>query len=252
MTKLFLSLCVLVLYFCPFTQGQEPDMNKVVFIEEEPQPLNMHDVRNLIGYPKIAIDLSLSGQVLTKVLVNGKGEYVKHKTLQYVPILSEAVDKHLSNLTFSPPMNNGDTLSFWISIPLTFKFSSKDRSPLGKSHQELIECIYAFNKATYIDARTHVNYSLKYKKLEAKFQAVGYWYLVLTSVMDDEVQFDKAAFQKLSKIKDQDRKSISAQCKWFFEEFDLILNKEKEKSGSFSASKNEEIIKLETALQRWK
>ncbi|MEO0585855.1 MAG: energy transducer TonB [Bacteroidota bacterium] len=101
---------------------QEPDINQFIFAEEEPSPINMADVQKLIGYPQIARDAGIQGSVVVRVLVGKKGQYKKHKIINQVhPILSKAVEKEIGKLRFSPAIQGGKPIEFWVNIPFNFK-----------------------------------------------------------------------------------------------------------------------------------
>ncbi|MEM6763421.1 MAG: energy transducer TonB [Bacteroidota bacterium] len=101
---------------------QEPDINAFIFAEEEPQPVNMAEVQKAIGYPQIARDAGIEGSVVLRVLVDEKGKYNKHKVLNQVhPILAKAVESKIRLLKFTPAIQGGKPIKFWVNIPFNFK-----------------------------------------------------------------------------------------------------------------------------------
>ncbi len=101
---------------------QEPDINEFIFAEEEPKPVNMADVQKLIGYPQIARDAGIEGNVVVRVLVDKRGNYDKHKIITQVhPILTKAVEEHINKLQFTPAIQGGKPIKFWVNIPFNFK-----------------------------------------------------------------------------------------------------------------------------------
>ncbi|MEZ4826902.1 MAG: energy transducer TonB [Bacteroidia bacterium] len=101
---------------------QEPEINAFIFAEEEPQPVNMDDIRKLIGYPQIARDAGIEGSVVVRVLVDKKGNYSKHRVINQVhPILEKAVTEHIAKLRFTPAIQGGKPIQFWVNIPFNFK-----------------------------------------------------------------------------------------------------------------------------------
>jgi protein TonB len=101
---------------------EEPDVDAFVFVSEEPQPLNMDDIVAIIGYPDVARDANIQGQVVVRVLVDEKGKYRRHKMVKRVhPILAEAVENNLHKLKFSPAIQGNRPIKFWVNIPFRFK-----------------------------------------------------------------------------------------------------------------------------------
>jgi protein TonB len=101
---------------------QEPDINDFIFAEEEPKPVNMGDIQKLIGYPQIARDAGIEGNVVVRVLVDKNGNYSKHKIITQVhPILTKAVEEHIRKLKFTPAIQGGKPIKFWVNIPFNFK-----------------------------------------------------------------------------------------------------------------------------------
>jgi len=100
----------------------EPDINAFVFAEEEPKPINMADIQKAIGYPQIARDAGIEGSVVVRVLVNEVGRYSRHKVINQVhPILTKAVEEHVGKLRFTPAIQGGKPIKFWVNIPFAFK-----------------------------------------------------------------------------------------------------------------------------------
>ncbi len=99
-----------------------PGINDFVSVEQEPVPVNIDDIKSLIGYPNIAKDAGIQGQVVVRVLVDKTGNYAQHKIVKSVhPILDEAVSQQLSKLKFTPAIQGGRPIKFWVNIPFAFK-----------------------------------------------------------------------------------------------------------------------------------
>jgi len=101
---------------------KEPDVNAFIVVEEEPQPVNMGDIKKAVGYPQVARDAGIQGNVVVRVLVDPKGNYKRHVVLNGVhPVLEKAVEKELPNLRFTPAIQGGKPIQFWVNIPFSFK-----------------------------------------------------------------------------------------------------------------------------------
>ncbi|TAE56001.1 MAG: energy transducer TonB [Bacteroidetes bacterium] len=100
----------------------EPEIDAFVFAEEEPKPVNLDDIKKLVGYPQIARDAGIQGTVVVRVLVDKKGNYGKHRIIsQAHPVLAKAVEEHLAKLKFTPAIQGGKPIQFWVNIPFNFK-----------------------------------------------------------------------------------------------------------------------------------
>ena len=98
-----------------------PGINEFVFVEEQPKPINMAEISKAIGYPQAAKDAGIMGNVVIRVLVNEKGAYVRHKVINSVhPLLDKAVEKQLAKLQFTPAIQGGKPIKFWVNIPFRF------------------------------------------------------------------------------------------------------------------------------------
>ncbi len=99
-----------------------PDPSEFIFADELPQPINMEDIKKLIGYPQIARDAGIQGNVVVRVLVDKKGNYRDHRMINQVhPILAKAVVSKLPQLRFTPAIQGGKPIQFWVNIPFNFK-----------------------------------------------------------------------------------------------------------------------------------
>ena len=112
----------------------EPGISEFVRVNEEPRPINESDVKKLVGYPRIAIDAHIEGQVVFRVLVDHYGRIQKYQIVNEVhPILSSAVEKHIEKMIFTPAMKDGMPVKFWVNVPFNFKIlSDKDNSKKKK------------------------------------------------------------------------------------------------------------------------
>ena len=100
----------------------EPDINAFIFAEEEPKPINMGDIQKAIGYPQIARDAGIEGNVVVRVLVDEAGRYNRHKIINQVhPVLTKSVEEHVGKLRFTPAIQGGKPIKFWVNIPFNFK-----------------------------------------------------------------------------------------------------------------------------------
>lgn len=100
----------------------EPDPNRFVFAQEQATPLNMDDVKRATGYPLIAREAGIEGAVMMRILVDSKGRYVKHYVAKAAhPLLTKEVEIALPFLVFTPAIQSGKPIPFWVNIPYNFK-----------------------------------------------------------------------------------------------------------------------------------
>ncbi len=105
-----------------FPEEKEPDINAIFTVEKEPKPLNLGEVRRLVGFLVGARSAKISVRVVARVLVGKEGSYVRHKIIKSTDdILKDAVEKKLPLLRFTPAMHKGEPVMFWVNIPFKFK-----------------------------------------------------------------------------------------------------------------------------------
>lgn len=89
--------------------------------QRNPKPINLNEIKKLVGYPKIARDAGIQGQVILRVLVDKSGNYKKHEVLaEGHKILREAVEKHIDKLNFNPARKDNQSVEFFVNIPFNF------------------------------------------------------------------------------------------------------------------------------------
>ncbi|MFK7970241.1 MAG: TonB family protein [Bacteroidia bacterium] len=150
----------------PFdTTGEYPSIDEFVFASKEPEPLNMPEVRTLIGYPQEAIDAGSEGQVVARILVNKEGGYVNHRFVKAdSKVLSDAVSKHLNALKFSPALINEKAVHYWVNIPFAFKLLGPEEQAKKLVNEE-IERLTAAIDADKKNYQDYTNRALQYVSL---------------------------------------------------------------------------------------
>jgi len=77
--------------------------NEFVLLEKEPAPVNLDQLKGLIGYPPMAKEAEIEGKVIVRVQVDKEGKYVKHLVIKDPhPILTKAVTDKINMLSFTP------------------------------------------------------------------------------------------------------------------------------------------------------
>lgn len=102
----------------------EPEIgpSEFVLLEKEPAPVNLDQLKGLIGYPPMAKEAEIEGKVIIRVQVDKTGHYVKHIVIKDPhPILTKAVSDKINMLTFTPGIQAGKPIKVWVTIPFDFK-----------------------------------------------------------------------------------------------------------------------------------
>lgn len=101
---------------------------KIAFTQELPKPINMGEVRKAIGYPPVAREANIQGQVMLRILVDEKGNYMRHIVSKAAhPLLQLEVEKHVHELRFTPNLQNGKPIKCWVNIPFNFKLEEETK-----------------------------------------------------------------------------------------------------------------------------
>ena len=97
------------------------------YLNLDPYPLNMDSVKLSIGYPQIARDAGIEGQVVVREMIDKSGRPTDYRVLRLVhPILSKAVTNQIMDLKFRPAIQDGKPIKFWVNIPFNFKLIGSD------------------------------------------------------------------------------------------------------------------------------
>ncbi|RMG71138.1 MAG: TonB family protein, partial [Bacteroidetes bacterium] len=108
---------------------QAPDMDAFFFGDEEPEPINLAQIRQGIGYPRLAREAGIEGTVVVRMLVDEKGHYKKHQMIvPGHPLLADAVTPMLPGLAFTPGIQGGRPRSCWVNIPFRFRLDDPEMS----------------------------------------------------------------------------------------------------------------------------
>lgn len=108
----------------PFEE-EDPDVGQI-FGGEPPRPINMQELKNIIGYPERAKEAGVEGKVTVRVLVDKMGKYKKHVVLKSPHnLLTKPVEKQLKRLIFTPGIQNNRPVPVWVTIPFDFVLTTK-------------------------------------------------------------------------------------------------------------------------------
>ena len=143
--QLFLLLGLCGLWLSPIqAQDEEPFIDDFVYADEEPVPENLGEVRQMIGYPEMAIQQNVQGNIVVRVLVDQEGSYVRHSVISAAhPILAQAVEDHIATLRFSPAKVEGKAIKFWVNIPFNFRLVDEQVEALKAALDSLNQLVEA-------------------------------------------------------------------------------------------------------------
>lgn len=116
----------------PFTAEMQQELTQLpipwMTFLTEPRPLNMLDVRKLVGYPTKARNAGIQGEVTLKVLVDEQGNYAKHVIAKSDhPLLAQACEAQVVRLKFTPATQNGRPIPYWVTIPFLFTIQGRKK-----------------------------------------------------------------------------------------------------------------------------
>lgn len=99
----------------------EPNIDDFIPVEKEPV-VDLVELQKKIVYPEMARKAGIEGRVIVRVLVDKTGKPVK-SVVQYSDsqMLDQAAKNAVMKSIFTPAIQNGQPISCWVSIPITFK-----------------------------------------------------------------------------------------------------------------------------------
>lgn len=102
--------------------SNDPSPTAFIKVDVQPKVLNLAKIQKEIGYPKEAAKANIEGLIVAQVLVGEEGEYLKHLiSKKGYKVLQDPVEKYLKDLKFTPAMQDGKPIKFWINIPFRFR-----------------------------------------------------------------------------------------------------------------------------------
>jgi len=105
-------------------------------VEKAPVAVNLGSVRSSMRYPEIARSSGIEGRVTAKVLVGTNGSIVKIGGLSGPSVFHSEVRSKIRNLQFTPALQNGVPVRCWVSVPFSFKLSSKFKKQQEEEEEE--------------------------------------------------------------------------------------------------------------------
>jgi hypothetical protein len=91
-------------------------------VDQEPQPINYQQVKEWIGYPERAYQSGIQGDVTLRVLVDEKGEYVRHEVVDsFHPLLRIPCDVFTQLMVFKPAAKDGVSVKCWVKVEYHFE-----------------------------------------------------------------------------------------------------------------------------------
>lgn len=108
----------------PVKKETAPDPNAFIMAEEQPKPVNLANIQRAINYPQLLKEQGIEGRVMFRILVNERGDYVKH-IVNRSPhkLMTQEAEKHLNKLKFTPAIQAGKPIKFWVNVPIVFKLN---------------------------------------------------------------------------------------------------------------------------------
>lgn len=104
---------------------KHPKLGEWINHTRGPEPVNLEEVKSLIGYPKAAKEAEIEGKVQISILVDTNGKYIDHSVVRTShKILSKAIEKHIAKLRFKPALNGNEPISLWITMPFEFDLTN--------------------------------------------------------------------------------------------------------------------------------
>lgn len=92
-------------------------------VATKPKEVNLNDIQKRIGYPKVAVELGIEETIIFRVLIDENGDYVRHlpASKKANEILVRAVEEHISEVKFTPAIQNKKPIKFWVNVPFVFQ-----------------------------------------------------------------------------------------------------------------------------------
>lgn len=91
-------------------------------VDRPPIILNSEEIAYMMGYPWLAWDSGIQGNVLLRILVDETGGYLTHEVSGNAhPLLQIPCEHFAPFLVFSPASVNGLPVKCWVEVPFEFE-----------------------------------------------------------------------------------------------------------------------------------
>jgi TonB family protein len=98
------------------------ELDTYIECEQVPIAVNMADFRKCIAYPLLAKEHNITGKVILKVRVNKEGNVDKYFVVKSPhSILSDVCISQVKVLKFTPAIQDGKPINFWMIVPIDFR-----------------------------------------------------------------------------------------------------------------------------------
>jgi len=103
---------------------ESPDkVYKQFEVDKAPSAVNLGSVRASMRYPSIAQQNGIEGRVTVQVLVGKDGSVVQVGKFSGPDVFRDEVTSKVSNLRFSPAIQQGNPVNCWVTVPFSFTLS---------------------------------------------------------------------------------------------------------------------------------
>lgn len=90
-------------------------------VSKKAEALNLGEVKAAIKMPRGLTSQEKQDTILFRILVDANGNYTKHLPPKSGnPQLITEIEKHLSELRFSPSMSGDESVKVWVNVPFSF------------------------------------------------------------------------------------------------------------------------------------
>lgn len=90
-------------------------------VEKPPKCQNLSQVKTSMSYPELAAEIGMEGLVTVKVLVGTDGSVIKVGSLTGPAIFHNEVRNKVTDLQFTPGLQNNVPVKVWVTVPFTFE-----------------------------------------------------------------------------------------------------------------------------------
>ncbi len=135
-----MKTCVFLLFFGVLACGAMAQPGGLTKIDTlPPKPINLEEVKRMIGYPPGAVEKQIQGDVWLILLVDTNGTVSRHRVLYSGhPDFLNAVESQLHHLKFVPATGHGQPFKCNVTVPFSFRLNQVGNSRYASPEEEPI------------------------------------------------------------------------------------------------------------------